>query len=126
MVTNLSAIQNIAYALKQVNKEVEESMLMSKILSTLPEEYKHFRSAWDSTAQGDKKLTNLCARLQTEEQILKKDQHVEQVCFKAEQTKKLRCFICNELGHVKANCKKELKQCKHCKKSNHIEKNCFF
>jgi hypothetical protein len=51
--TNLSDIQNIAYKLNQLDQEIDDTMLMTKIMSVLPEEYKHFSSAWDSTVAQD-------------------------------------------------------------------------
>jgi hypothetical protein len=51
-VTNLSDIQNIAYKLNQLHQKIDDTMLMTKIMSVLPEEYKYFSSAWDSTDAG--------------------------------------------------------------------------
>ncbi|KAL4113027.1 hypothetical protein QTP88_016731 [Uroleucon formosanum] len=42
-------------------------MLMTKILMTLPENYKHFYGAWDSIPNVDKTLSNLSSRLMVEE-----------------------------------------------------------
>jgi hypothetical protein len=47
--TKLSDIENIAYKLNQLDQKIDDTMLMTKIMSVLPEEYKHFISAWDLT-----------------------------------------------------------------------------
>ena len=46
-------------------------MLITKLLATLPAQYRHFASAWDSTPSADKTLTNLIIRLQLKENRLK-------------------------------------------------------
>ena len=40
---------------------------MTKILNTLPSEFNHFASAWESTPKAERTRENLTARLLTEE-----------------------------------------------------------
>lgn len=42
---------------------ISDSMIISKVLATLPEEYGYFASAWDSTVRNNKTLENLTSRL---------------------------------------------------------------
>lgn len=56
---NFSKMQNIVYQLKLVDEEVSENMFMSKVLTVLPEKYKHFSTAWDSTPKTDKTIEKL-------------------------------------------------------------------
>ena len=65
--TNISNVQNIAFKLRQLNQNVDENMIMTKITTILPEDYKHFSTAWDSTVTVDRTLDNLVARLMLEE-----------------------------------------------------------
>lgn len=65
--THISTLQNIVQKLGVVGVTVSESSLMTKILMTLPHEYRHFQSAWDSTVATDKTLINLTNRLMVEE-----------------------------------------------------------
>lgn len=69
--SHISDLKNIATKLTAINTRIEDHMIVSKILATLPQEYKHFASAWDSTPKGEKTLENLTARLITEEMRLK-------------------------------------------------------
>ncbi|XP_050522973.1 uncharacterized protein LOC126895294 [Daktulosphaira vitifoliae] len=64
--THVSKLESIALQLKQLG-EPSDSMLMTKILMTLPLMYNHFHSAWDSTSQDKRTLSNLMSRLLIEE-----------------------------------------------------------
>ena len=74
MLQNISRIQNIAYKLNSLNQFIDDTMIMTKIMTVLPEEYKHFGSAWNSVSNVNKTMDNLCARLQGEESKLKPDE----------------------------------------------------
>lgn len=71
MTNFLSNLQNMAFKLKSLNQNIDDDMLMSKILSSLPEQFKHFITAWDSTSKEEKSLTNLTTRLLAEESRFK-------------------------------------------------------
>lgn len=64
---NISKIQNIAFQLKALEEEISENMVISKILSILPEKFRHFSTAWDLTPKDDKNIENLMQRLTQEE-----------------------------------------------------------
>lgn len=61
--TYISKLRNIAYRLNALDTKIDDSMLISKILSTLPDNLKHFVSAWDSSERAQKTMENLTARL---------------------------------------------------------------
>jgi len=67
MMIHISKLESLSRKLKQLGEPISESMLMTKILMTLPENYKHFYSAWDSIPNVDKTLANLSSRLMVEE-----------------------------------------------------------
>lgn len=60
--TQITRLQNIAHRLKIMETDITENMVISKVLAILPDAYKHFRSAWDSTDMDQKTLENLTAR----------------------------------------------------------------
>jgi len=152
MATHVSTLQNIAYKLKILNREIDDVMVMSKILATLPDNYKHFASAWDSTHTAEKTLSNLTARLLGEENRINVKQETEEpVAFRTDEKKQnrrdtsgklkgktnntqdkqnLRCFKCNEPGHFARSCKaasgKEYTtRCSICKKTNYTKRDLF-
>ena len=152
VVLHISKIENLAYRLKSINQEVDEKMVISKILVTLPEQYKYFISAWESMSSEEKTLTNLTSRLISEESRC----HLEEpkteslafranelACFKYKKNQNIsryygnknsdekRCFKCNSNTHLANLCSKTLGNnsrqcCRICKKNNHAEKDCFF
>lgn len=142
VMTNISHVQNIVFRLKTVGEDISDDMMITKIMTILPDQYKHFRSAWDSASVSDKNLDNLKSRLSKEEDFLKGNYKEEAVAFKAfksRNNKKAKntyppCGICKKRNHLEDNCffkdnEKKNKQnlsCTICKKTNHTEENCFY
>jgi len=135
MMNNISQIQNITYKLNRLDQKLDDTMIITKILTVLPEEYKHFSVAWDSTSAAEKTLDNLKARLLHEEtKINAASLDGGTLAFKVMAQNKgrpkfnnnpnVKCFNCKELGHFQTNCPNK-KFCTLCKKSNHTEKECF-
>lgn len=124
VMTNISELQNIAVKLEALKEKISESMLIARILSVLPDQYKYFTSAWESTSAGDKTLANLVSRLVLEEQK-GKSEHVEKpaCAFKTDFLKK--CFVCGSTNHLAKFCKKKM-FCSICKKTNHVDSDCYF
>lgn len=150
--TFITELKNIAHELKSLGEEINENMIMSKILTALPENYRFFRSAWDSTPAAERTMTNLTARLLLEEARSCTDKeeavalrteerkcykcnrkgHLAYACTRVQDTKRgnvnnKKCFNCHKTGHVAKDCRRDSASfCKICKKTNHSEKNCFF
>lgn len=60
-------MQNLTYRIKALGTEITDQMLNSKILVTLPESYKSFVTAWESTTEDKKTIENLTSRPLLEE-----------------------------------------------------------
>lgn len=88
----MSKLRNIATRLNALDTKIDDEMIISKILATLPAEYKYFASAWESTARNDRTLENLTARLVAEEIRNADNQNEEKaVAFKTSGEKCHKC-----------------------------------
>ena len=122
--THISKVEGIAERLKQLGEPVPDSMVMTKILNTLPSEFNHFASAWESTPKAEMTRENLTARLLTEEIRMKSVNESSTVALSAktkpgnmkakfhkshrQQANKsdMICYNCREKGHISRNCTK--------------------
>ncbi|EZA62138.1 hypothetical protein X777_03745 [Ooceraea biroi] len=93
--TYISELKNLAFKLKSLREKMNDTMIISKILTALPENYRFFTIAWESTPAAERTLTNLTARLLAEEARNRGDQE-EAVAFKVKERK---CYKCNMKGH---------------------------
>lgn len=116
----LSEMDSITFRLSKLGSTIEEDMIMSKILSSLPETYSSFVTAWESSS--DKTLSNLKNRLLLEENRKNCQPSTSSIAFKANTA--MQCLKCNKKGHKAKDCRS--KQCSICKKYNHLEERCFF
>ncbi|XP_076661161.1 uncharacterized protein LOC143365143 [Halictus rubicundus] len=147
--THVSTLENLPCRLHSLNQTIDDTMLITKILATLPAQYVHFASAWDSTPLAEKTLSNLIARLQREENRLKLEETAqENLAFKSSIKK---CYKCNGLNHIAKYCRQKSaernyfkdrieekpktntgnhsrnnQRCSICKKTNHAERDCYF
>ncbi|XP_077256695.1 uncharacterized protein LOC143894376 [Temnothorax americanus] len=64
----LSKIEEIRVKLKQAGEEISDKMTITKILMSLPDQYKHFRSVWESAPVDKQTLEKLISRLLLEEE----------------------------------------------------------
>lgn len=122
--THISKIQDLCCRLKASGETISDSMLITKIVMTLHEEYNHFISAWESTSQEQKTIDNLTARLVMEETRRKSRQSDESVALLTNKMQKV--FPNNKKDKSEKNAKRRDMECYNCKKKGHIRKNCWF
>lgn len=67
MASHIAKLKDLAHRLQTLGEPIADSMIITKILMTLPAAYNHFVTAWESTAQTDRTLSNLVERLLAEE-----------------------------------------------------------
>lgn len=68
---HIGNIERLSNQMKSFGEQISASMLMSRILTTLPEKYKYFNSAWEATSNDQKTLNTLTTRLLAEEERFK-------------------------------------------------------
>ncbi|XP_031332371.1 uncharacterized protein LOC116162795 [Photinus pyralis] len=72
----ISKLEEIRNKLKQAGETLSERMIMTKILMSLPERYKHFTSAWESVPEEKQTLDELTSRLLVEEERAKSSEPI--------------------------------------------------
>ncbi|XP_022181581.1 uncharacterized protein LOC111041582 [Myzus persicae] len=130
MAGHISKLENLSKQLAQSGEPISDSMLMTKILMTLPDTYKHFYSAWDSMSSENKTLTNLTSRLMVEESRQTQGHDVQRdIAGSAFSAKK--SYGTNKEKHTKIgisenqrNNDKKPGKYNHCKKTGHWKCEC--
>lgn len=67
VLANISMVQNIVYRLDGLQEKISDPALINKILSILPDLFKHFVTAWELTEPSKQTVENLRARINLEE-----------------------------------------------------------
>jgi len=130
MTMHVAELKNLAYRLKALGENITDDIVISKILTTLPDTYKFFASAWESVTRQDRTLPNLTARLLAEELRNNVKDEEDQMALK---TGERKCFKCGLKGHLSHSCKTAVNEsgtvrknmkCYACKKQGHSAKDC--
>lgn len=112
MAVHVSRLRNLVRQLKDLGEVISDTMVIAKVLTTLPSELGHFHSAWESTAAVDKTIENLTSRLSVEESRLE-SMHANESADALIARKygasgrMLKCFNCNKRGHIRRDCPNE-------------------
>ncbi|XP_072152511.1 uncharacterized protein [Bemisia tabaci] len=80
LMDHVSELQNLFSRLQLVEAGVNEQMLISKILTTLPDRLNNFVQSWEMQNKTEQKLTDLIARLQAEDNKEKSNEN-ESIAF---------------------------------------------
>lgn len=114
----VTRLEFIAMKLKNIGEEVSSNNLISKIVSGLSSDYKHFMSNWLATPETERTFDNLLPRLLAEESI-----NVDS------ETKNATAMKMVNAGHSQAKSKRGKKayknvECSYCQKKGHTREEC--
>lgn len=137
---HVSNVEQMARQLEDLGHKQDETTIITKILHSLPANFRSMISAWDSVSKNEQTLVNLLPRLMKEEQLarsfgelkvsgddesvalyMKKSKHVK----KLKQDKKMfkgKCFNCDEEGHTARQCKKPKRERKQANSASYSKK----
>lgn len=118
LATHFSKLDEIVQQLRDLGEEISNSMIMTKILLTLPSNYSHFHSAWESTRAEERTIENLRTRLMVEESRMCMQEgdgnSIEALIAKKAKSVKARkpgkCFSCGDGSHWRRDCPKRKKE----------------
>ena len=120
---HVAKVENLDYQLQDIDEAVSNTIVMAKILSTLPAKYNAFDSAWESIATDDQTLGNLRERLLREESRMTTmdsvDSALAAVTIAKQQSNDHRSKGNN------AEQRKKTITCNFCMKPSHIARFCF-
>lgn len=136
MADDVTKIEEMVKQLSDLVQKQDETVITTKVLTSLPAKYRHIISAWDSLPKNDQTMINLLPRLLKEEELLKSmadlklsddeesaalysksnkaqnnhkksdNQHSDQNNQANKQKFKGTCYYCKKPGHIKRNCYK--------------------
>ncbi|KAL0883742.1 hypothetical protein ABMA27_015847 [Loxostege sticticalis] len=129
----VTELEEIANKLKSMNEAPSEKMIITKILMSLPDKYRHFISAWESVPDKQQNLKELTSRLLIEEERCTQESSSSAAFVSRSKNQKgnsvssgsnsvRKCFFCNKEGHFKRNCTE--RKCFRCDQSGHLAKDC--
>ncbi|XP_057667225.1 uncharacterized protein LOC130900545 [Diorhabda carinulata] len=116
---HISSLEQLANKMDKLGGKIPKSMLITRILSTLPTKFNFFHSAWDSTEQSKRTLENLTTRLLTEELRFGSQENVEDESKVALVSGK---FAGKKNRFGKSSSADSVTRCSLCRKNNHTFK----
>lgn len=122
--THISKIEELVQQLSDLGVEICESMVVSRVLTTLPSQLNHFHSAWESTPKNERTLENLRMRLMNEEsRCMSKFAEEKGEALFAKRSNKRKYSKKNESQKFD-KARKEPGKCHVCYNGNHWRRDC--
>lgn len=130
MSTFLSNIEEVRGKLSRLGEEIPDSMVITKVIMSLPPAFHHFSSAWESVAKDTQTLQYLTSRLLIEEERLQANEETQALRVfgpvKKGNINQPECFICHKRGHLARECsRRKERECFSCHKVGHKAVNCW-
>ena len=133
LIDNLSKLEGLLLQLRAAGIDIPDTMFVAKVMNSLPKSYRYLISAWDSLDESKKTKNALTARLLKEKTLnikYDKEDDRDEVAFTAKGSrchgvsggslrsqsshsnaikdswkKKVKCYICEKIGHIAKECR---------------------
>ena len=119
---HVSKVSSLAAEIEAQGEKLSDNIKMVRIISSLPPRFQNFKTVWYNIKEG-RTIENLMAKLQLEEDQLKKGSEAEvtDAAFNAksdynkkpsiaERKRTSKCNFCHKLGHWERECRLKKKQ----------------
>ncbi|GBM89024.1 hypothetical protein AVEN_151911-1 [Araneus ventricosus] len=113
--------QNLQNELKSENIQLPKSMLLNRILNTLPAEYLGFKNSWGSVPVNERTVASLTSLHKQRLESMNLPQESKSVAFVAKPSK---TFAKNQADSVQKEKNKKIK-CHYCGRPFPIKMNCY-
>lgn len=129
IVVFITKVEECVNQLATAGEKISENMIITKIIMSLPDKYKHFASAWESISEEKQTLQELTGRLLVEEER-SGNRAISSASSSGQQNsalvvgaqRSIKCFECGKIGHKKSECRN--RKCNNCHKVGHLMKDC--
>lgn len=120
----MSSIETLAEQLRDSGSPVSEADLLTKIVTTLPKQFRVFKSNLIGMILADQNMATLTARLMAEEELNKEhdpeSNEASTSAFRVESSA-TKARTSSSRGRQKRRI-----TCSHCKRTGHMESDCYF
>ncbi|CAL1672269.1 unnamed protein product [Lasius platythorax] len=130
MADHVAKIEELAKQLSDLGQKQDETVIITKVLTSLPAKYRHVISAWDLLPTNEQTMVNLLPRLLKEEELnkgttdLKLSDDEDSAALYSKSNKK------TQGNHKKSTSSQADKQkfkgtCHYCKNPGHMKRDCY-
>ena len=127
MMSHITAVEGLAQQLEDLGSPMTQSQIMTKIVSTLPIEFRHFTTVWDNLPETEKTIPQLITKLMNEQH-----RNNSSNTSSTPVVQPAEAFAARSGRPVskpyrpseKADRKRKREECEYCGKFNHSESTC--
>jgi len=142
MADHVAKIEEMAKQLSDLGQKQDETVVITKVLTSLPAKYRHVISAWDSLPKIEQTMINLLPRLLKEEELykgiadLKLSDDEDSAALYSKSNKKAQSNYKRSVNRQadrnnQGDCNNQADKqkfkgtCHYCKKSGHMKRDCY-
>ncbi|CAG7731317.1 unnamed protein product, partial [Allacma fusca] len=118
-------MEELVRCLQEMKVTLDEATVVTKVISSLPDDYRAFKKAWDSVPEANQTRAMLMSRLKKEELERKTDsdaaeevemarafasrpdqiKKMDKKTYSPDQKRRPKCYKCGKIGHIRKDCR---------------------